>query len=128
MTIARQRFGRSAEERVAGWLERQGVLIVDRNARPADVRGEIDLVALDADVLVFVEVKARRAGSVGGPETPALAVGLRKQARLRRLATAWLRENRERLGAVRALRFDVAGLRLDDEGRLVEWEYLRAAF
>ena len=128
MTIARQRFGRSAEERVARWLERHGVAIVDRNARPPGVRGEIDLIALDADVLVFVEVKARRAGSVGGPETPALAVGPRKQARLRRLATAWLRENRGCVGPVRALRFDVASLRMDDAGRIVEWEYLREAF
>ena len=101
---------------------------MDRNARPPGVRGEIDLIALDADVLVFVEVKARRAGSVAGPETPAVAVGPRKQARLRRLATAWLREKRGCVGAVRGLRFDVASMRVDDTGRIVEWEYLREAF
>ena len=128
MTVARQNLGRQAEDLVAQRLSREGWSIVERNARPPDVRGEIDLVAVDGDALVFVEVKARRQGSVTGPEVPALAVGPRKQAKLRALASAWLRDRGYGVPRHRTLRFDVVGLRLDAAGRVTEYSHLRAAF
>jgi putative endonuclease len=128
VTAARQRLGSSAEALVAARLERAGWLIVARNARPTEVRGEIDLVALDGAALVFVEVKARRAGSMPGPETPAMAVGPRKRAKLRSLAAAWLRDRGYDVPRHRDLRFDVVGLRVDAAGRMVEYEHLRGAF
>jgi putative endonuclease len=128
MTVARQNLGREAEQLVADRLEGDGWRIVARNARPGEVRGEIDLIALDQTTLVFVEVKARRAGSSRGPETPAMAVGRRKQLKIRGLAAAWLRDRGYRVPRHRELRFDVIGLRLDASGRLVEYEHLRGAF
>jgi putative endonuclease len=94
----------------------------------ADLRGEIDVVAVDGDALVFVEVKARRDGARFGPVTPAGAVGVAKQRKLRSLAAAWLRQRGYDVPWHRDLRFDVVGLRLDAAGRVVEWEHLRAAF
>ena len=85
-------------------------------------------MGLDGDALVFVEVKARRDGSVAGPEVPALAVGPRKQAKLRALASAWLRDRGYDVPRHRTLRFDVVGLRLDAIGRVTEYSHLRAAF
>ncbi len=128
MTVARQSLGRSAEWLVGERLERAGWLIVARNARPPGVRGEIDLIALDGPALVFVEVKARRVGSTLGPETPAMAVGRRKQSKLRALAAAWLRERGYDVPRHRELRFDVVGLRLDAGGRVADYEHIRAAF
>lgn len=128
MTAARQQLGRSVERAVADHLAAAGWTIVDRNARPREVRGEIDIIALDGSVLVFVEVKARRAGSRLGPETPAMAVGHRKQMKLRSLAVAWLRDHDGTLPPHRELRFDVVGVRVDGAGRMVEWEHLRGAF
>jgi putative endonuclease len=128
VTAARQRLGRSAEALVAARLERAGWRIIARNARPKDLRGEIDLIAVDGAALVFVEIKARRAGSVQGPETPAMAVGPRKRAKLRGLAAAWLRDRGYDVPRHRDLRFDVVGLRIDAAGRVVEYEHLRAAF
>jgi putative endonuclease len=128
MTVARQRLGRRAEELVADALAREGGRIVASNVRPAGVRGEIDLIAMDGSTLVFVEVKARTAGSGRGPDTPLLAVDRRKQLRLRRLAAAWLRELGERAPRRTALRFDVVGLTLDGAGRVVGWEHVRGAF
>jgi putative endonuclease len=128
MSVARQRLGRRAEGVVAAELARTGWRIVARNVRPAGVRGEIDLVALDGASLVFIEVKARSAGSATGPETPAMAVGPRKRAKLRALAAAWLRERGYDVPRHRELRFDVVGLRLDASGRVTEYEHLRAAF
>jgi putative endonuclease len=128
MTEARQRLGRAAEELVARDLERRGMRVLARNVRVAEVRGEIDLVALDGSLLVFVEVKSLRASSVAGPERPALAVGPRKRRKLRSLALAWLREHAGSVPAHTALRFDVVGLRLDPAGRATEWEHIQAAF
>ena len=84
--------GSCAEDLVAARLAAAGWEIVERNARTRF--GELDIVALDGRTLVFVEVKAGRAGSDLGPERPVLAVGPRKQRRIRRLATAWMAERR----------------------------------
>lgn len=128
MTVARQNLGRDAETLVARRLEAAGWRIVERNARPPGLRGEIDLIALDGHALVFVEVKARRAGSELGPERPAMAVGPRKRAKIRSLAAAWLRARGYDVPRHRDLRFDVVGLRLDARGRVTEYEHLRGAF
>jgi putative endonuclease len=129
VTRARQSLGRSAERLAASRLAAEGFAIVARNAsvRTPELIGEIDLIALDGEALVFVEVKAARSGASRGPERPALAVDRRKQIRLRRLARAWL-AGPESLPRFCSLRFDVVGVRLDHAGRPVAWEHLRAAF
>lgn len=98
--------------------------IVARNCRTRF--GEIDAVALDGDVLVFVEVKTIRAGGRVGPPSPLLAVGPRKQMQVRRLARAWLAENAKPFH--RSLRFDVVGVTVDRDGGPAEIEHLEAAF
>jgi len=129
VTVARQQLGRSAERLAASRLAAAGFSILGRNVRirMAEVVGEIDLIALDGDALVFVEVKAGRTSSSAGPERPALAVGPRKRRRLRRLATAWLAQA-ERPPRFGVLRFDVVGVRVDACGRLAAFEHLRGAF
>jgi putative endonuclease len=128
MTQARQRLGRAAEALVAEDLERRGMSVVARNVRVSEPRGEIDLIAIDRRALVFVEVKALSSASCAGPERPALAVGPRKQRKLRSLAIGWLRDRDGTVPPHSTLRFDVVGLRLDPAGRPTEWEHLRAAF
>lgn len=124
MTIGRQRLGRDAEQLAANRLRRRGWTIVARNARTR--AGEIDLVCLDGRTLVFVEVKAGRTGSAGGPETPALAVGRRKQIRLRRLARAWLGDApRLRFDQ---LRFDVIGVSVGPAGEVLAFDHIEDAF
>ena len=127
MTIARQRLGRLAEDYAAAELERSGAVIVARNARPRAMRGDVDLVAVEGPALVFVEVKALRAGGLVGPERPALAVGPRKRARVRRLARAWLAEA-EDLPRFAELRFDVVEVFVDALGQPVRHERIRNAF
>jgi len=125
VTLARQRIGRRAEDLVAARLVAAGWRIVERNARTR--LGEIDIVALDGRTLVFVEVKAGRAGSDYGPERPALAVGPRKQLRLRRVATAWMATRRD--GPPYAeIRFDVVGVSFDRAGMNLAVEHIRSAF
>ncbi len=64
MTRDRQRCGREGEARAAAHLAARGLTIVAQNVRaPA---GEIDLVALDGETLVFCEVRTRRSRGQGG--------------------------------------------------------------
>lgn len=56
------RRGQYAEQRTHEYLTQQGLTVIARNWRC--VGGELDLVAFDAETLVFVEVRARRAGAL----------------------------------------------------------------
>ena len=124
MTFARQELGRRAERLVAMRLELAGWRLVGRNVRLPS--GELDIVALDGSTLVFVEVKAGRAGATVGPERPAHAVGRRKQLRLRRLAREWIAERRGPSG-VSGYRFDVVGVSFGLDG-LADVDHIRNAF
>jgi len=84
-TDERHELGRLGEALAATLLESAGLRVVARNWRCRD--GEIDLVATGPGLLVFCEVKARRGHGYG---SPAAAVTPAKQARLRRLAAAFL--------------------------------------
>ena len=119
-TDQRHLLGQAAERLAAAHLERLGYEIVARNHRTRF--GEIDLVAHDGDTLVFVEVKARRAG--GRPWegiTPA------KRRQVRRMAASWLAEVQDRPRRL-ALRFDAVGVVLDRCGGLVRLDHLEDAF
>lgn len=124
MTEARLRTGRVGEDLACRTLERSGYEIVARNCRTR--AGEIDVVALDRGTLAFVEVKTMRTGSRSGPERPALAVGPRKQQQIRRLARAWLGENRP--PRHHSIRFDVIGIKLDPGDHPVEIDHIENAF
>ncbi|HEX3239576.1 MAG TPA: YraN family protein [Solirubrobacterales bacterium] len=126
MTVARQRTGARAEELVARRLATTGWEIVERNARTR--YGELDIVALDGHALVFVEVKAGRAGNRLGPERPVLAVDRRKQQRVRRLAAAWMAERRGQIPRFAEIRFDAVGVSFDRGGRVTAVEHISNAF
>lgn len=85
MTEKSKRLGERGEDAAVAYLQRCGLTIVDRNWRCPT--GEVDIVALDGDVLVFCEVKTRKGVGKGTPEesvTPA------KQKRYKRLASAYV--------------------------------------
>jgi putative endonuclease len=125
VTATRQRLGARGEEIAARSLAAAGWRIVARNARTR--YGELDLVAIDAHALVFVEVKATREGGFAGPERPALAVGPQKQRRIRRLAVAYL-AGRPPLPRFAEIRFDVIGISFAADGRVADYEHIESAF
>jgi putative endonuclease len=61
-----QRVGRWGEQTAAEYLEKQGYQILERNFRTQ--HGEVDIIARQENVLVFVEVKARSSNRFGYPE------------------------------------------------------------
>jgi putative endonuclease len=125
MTHQRLSTGRRAEQLVAERIEAAGWRIVARNARSR--HGELDVVALDGRTLVFIEVKAGRAGSAYGPERPVLSIGPRKQLQVRRLAAAFMGARRD-LPRYDQIRFDAVGVTFDRSDRVVDVEHIPAAF
>jgi putative endonuclease len=121
--------GRLGEELAAAHLEGLGYRLLARNVRTR--QGEIDLIAFDGRTIAFVEVKTRRLNAFAGSRCPDQIplAGLRQpqRARLRRLAAAWLSEQRTRPSA-RTIRFDAIGVILDVRGSLVEIEHLEGAW
>lgn len=117
----RHRLGRVGEQLAAEHLERRGLAIVARNHRTR--WGEIDLIAADGKRIVFCEVKTRRAGA----DSPFDSLREAQIRRLRRMAAAWLQEQRER-PRTPELRFDAIGVTIDAHGRLVALEHLEGAF
>lgn len=111
-----QDLGREGEDFACAVLRRGGLRVLQRNYR---VRGgEVDIVAQDGDVLVFVEVRRRACAAWGGA---AASVGARKRARLVCAARHFL----ARAGvaaAQSACRFDVVAI----DGTRLRW--IRAAF
>ena len=77
--------GTAAERDAASLLTSAGYQIVERNFRCK--AGELDIVARDGDVLVFVEVRSRSDGEHGDAEE---MIGRAKQRRVARVARCYL--------------------------------------
>lgn len=111
--------GQLGETLAARFLIKNGCRIVvanfktpiGRNRRGVSVSGEIDLIALDANVLCFVEVKTRSSDSFA---SPLAAVDLRKQRQITR--TAKMYRKIFRLHNIK-YRFDVISIVLNGEAK-----------
>ena len=114
----RQSLGRRGEDLACAELEKRGYVIIDRRFRTRC--GELDIVARDGGVLVFVEVKARSGSNFG---TPFESVTWKKRQRLSQMAASYLFIRR--LAGV-ACRFDVVAV-VERQG-MQTIELLRGAF
>ena len=95
--------GAHAEELALAHLPRAGLELLARNVRYR--HGELDLVMLDGEALVFVEVRYRRGGSFGDGID---SVGAHKRLRLQRAAASYLASQPQLARC--ACRFDVIAI------------------
>jgi len=100
-------LGRSGEDAAVAYLRKKKFNVVCRGFRFH--RGEIDIIAYDKDILVFVEVKTRRSPDFGRPEESVTPL---KQRQVRKLAEAYLMVND--LGDI-PCRFDILSLLSDGQ-------------
>jgi putative endonuclease len=92
------------------YLRRKGYRLVSRNYRcPA---GEIDLIVLDGEVVVFVEVKTRTGSAHADPQD---AVNSTKQRHIAQAARFFLRQSDS---LDRPFRFDVIAITVDAHGQM----------
>ena len=102
MSSKAQKFGKESEALATAYLKLSGYRILERNYR--NRIGEIDIIAKEGTVLVFVEVKARKTGRYGSPKN---AVTPAKQLKISNTALAYLKETGQ---LNRKARFDVVAI------------------
>ena len=116
----RRWFGTRSERAAARFLRRIGYRILVRNYTCP--LGELDLIALDRQTLVFVEVRSTGANDTSGP---AASVDLLKQQRLTRLALYFLKQKRL---LEHPARFDVLTLSWPEDQRQPTIDHYKNAF
>lgn len=94
--------GIDAEAMAAKYLEQKGYKILQHNVRFPF--GEIDMVARDGDICVFVEVKYRKLAALGDPLD---SVTKAKQQKIIKAAQAYLQKRRDPMPVCR---FDVIAM------------------
>lgn len=95
-------FGKIAEKAAAEFLKASGYKLLEVNYKTR--LGEVDIIALDKDVICFVEVKARHSLEMGWPQE---AVFLKKQRQISRAAINYLKAHKL---LEKAARFDIVTL------------------
>jgi putative endonuclease len=81
-------LGNRGERLAAKFLVRKGIRILRRQHKMPS--GELDIIAMDGDRIVFVEVKTRRSDSKGHPVE---AITPQKQKKLTQLALTYLKKH-----------------------------------
>ena len=109
--------GKQAETLAAQFLEQKGYGIVGRNVRLK--HWEVDIIAQNSNMMIFVEVKKRKSVQYGFPET---FVSPQQQKRIRQVAEAYIFQTNW-LGEVR---FDI--ISIVAEGEAVQIEHFEDAF
>ena len=104
--------GRRGEDLAVDYLKQRGYRIIERNYRCPF--GEIDIVAQQGEVVVFIEVKTRRSPRFGDPQQ---SITLEKRKHISRIALDYLQK--KRLYPCSA-RFDVVAIRMLGEGAGIE--------
>lgn len=131
-TNNRQRVGQIGEIEVQRYVQAQGWQIVDHNVRWRE--GELDLIALDQNTLVFAEVKTLVARGAHGASrfSPFESIDARKQEQVRSLARRWLADPGDQrpitTRRVTALRFDAFAVTLARDHSVERIEHLADAF
>ena len=100
------------------FLKEKGYSILETNYKTH--LGEIDIIALDKDCIVFIEVKTRTDEAFGAPSE---AVTLKKQEKYYKVASEYLQRNKK-LDSI--CRFDVIEIMFLDE--IPEIEHIKNAF
>lgn len=113
-------FGSVGERAAVRYMKKRGYRIVARNYE--NRLGEIDVIALDGETIVFVEVKTRRTSRKGQPVE---AVDIRKQRQILKTAQAFLKE-RDLLD--RSVRYDVIGLLWPEDQENPQVDHYISAF
>ncbi|MEI7889419.1 MAG: YraN family protein [Actinomycetes bacterium] len=116
----RAKLGQAGEDFALKHYETAGYSLVAQNARTR--LGELDLIVTRPGVLVFVEVRTRRAGS----SNPLESIDRRKALQVRRTAGQWLAANTTPSG-ISELRIDAVGITVDSSGQLASLECLEGA-
>ena len=116
---AKQLLGQAAENAACVYLQAQGLTLLTRNFHAR--QGEIDLVMLEKNTLVFVEVRFRSRSEFGDA---AASVTRNKQQKIIATAYYFLHHHPQYLNL--AARFDVVAIHPEGQDWHIDW--IPAAF
>ena len=117
MSIQRKQ-GQWGEDQAVSYILNQGLILLERNWRYK--RAEIDIIAKEGEILVFIEVKTRSYTDFGSPEEK---VGKQKQRFLIDAGMAYMRS----IGHDWEIRFDIVSV-LGKPGDKIDVRHFRDAF
>ena len=109
-----RKLGELGEIAARGYIERTGFTVLDTNFRCP--YGEIDIIALEGDSLVFLEVRTRSSNVLGSPEE---SITTSKERRLIATAETYLQS---RADLPRDSRIDLVAVDVDRRGRITRIE------
>jgi putative endonuclease len=112
MSTVKQELGKLGESLACKYLEKKGYKIIERNYHTKN--GEIDIIALDGEILVFVEVKTRTSQLFGSPEE---AIDCQKYDKLAQTAEFYFIE---RSIPEQIYRIDSIGIEIDEKDKKVK--------
>ncbi len=113
--------GAKAEKQALCYLKQQGLRLVTHNF--ACPQGEVDLVMLDNETLVFVEVRFRASQAFGGALS---SITPTKQQRIRKAAAQFVQRHKRHRH--RHCRFDTITITPNDESWQNPLEWIKGAF
>ncbi len=111
--------GKKGENLAVSFLEKQGFKIIEKNWRFSRI-GEIDIIAVDKNTLVFVEVKARSSNLFGNPLE---SINEKKFNTMQKLAEIYLNQNFDK--NYDGCRFDLIGILLKEKPEIT---YLKSIY
>jgi putative endonuclease len=117
--MKRRDTGILGEEIARDFLGKNGYRIVETNYRCPE--GEIDIIARQADTLVFIEVRTKKSRHFGSPEesiTP---------TKMKRLRTVAARYRQDRDDLPESWRIDVLAIQMDRKGQVSRLELIENA-
>ncbi|MBI5634082.1 MAG: YraN family protein [Nitrospirae bacterium] len=109
--------GKKGEDLAVALCRERGFTIIEQNFRTPF--GEIDIIAKDGNIFVFIEVKARTGDTYGAPFE---AVTRRKRDKISKVAMSYLKRFRKEVPA----RFDVISISM--KSGMPDLEYIQDAF
>jgi putative endonuclease len=112
MQNQRQQFGKKGESIAVKQLRKNGYKILERNFRTK--LGEIDIIAKDGDVIVFIEVKARQTTCYGSPKH---AITWTKQNKISKTALLYLKSTNQ---LNKRARFDVVTIHPQEDKQHID--------
>src|SRR5271157_3252850 len=118
-TMKRKTTGTIGEKLAADFLTEQGYEIIETNYRCKE--GEVDIIAKDGDVLVFIEVRAKNSRTFGSPEE---SITARKKEHLKNVAARY-QETHDCL--LQQPRIDFVAVELDTGGNPRRIEVIKNA-
>lgn len=110
--------GQSGELAALHYIENLGYKILAKNWRYKHL--EVDIIAMDGSVLLFIEVKTRRSSSFGLPHE---AVNYQKQQQLDRAANLYISYIKHK----GEIRFDIVSILIDSSNNY-QIEHIKDAF